>query len=60
VKIITANGSKKNKPVIITRNIKPQQVAALPGHQNGAKGNIETAEEKKIEGFPDPNQGLNY
>ena len=52
VKIITANAGKKNEPEKIVRIRKSEHVAGLPGHQYRAKGNIDTAEEKKIEDFP--------
>jgi hypothetical protein len=36
-------------------------MTALPGHNDCTKRNINTAEKKKIENFPDPSQGiLNY
>ena len=44
VKIITAEGCKKNKPIIIAGNGHVQQMTALPGHQNSAKRNVYAAE----------------
>ena len=58
MEIITADGCKKNEPVIVTGNVQKQQMTALPGHQNRAKRNINTTEKKKIENFPDPDQCL--
>ena len=58
VKIITADGCKKDEQVIVPGNDQVQQMAALPGHQNCAKRNINTAEKKKINNFPNPDQGL--
>jgi hypothetical protein len=58
MKIIAADGCKKNEPVIVPGNGQMQQMAALPGHDNCAKRNINATEKKKIKNFPDPNQGL--
>ena len=53
VEIITADAGKKNEPEKIVRIRKSEHMACLPGHQYRAKGNIDTAEEKKIEDFPE-------
>jgi hypothetical protein len=60
VKIIAANGGKKNKPIVFGRYSQMKKVAALPGHQYRAKGNIQAAEKKKIKNFADPSQGFRY
>ena len=52
VEIITADAGKKNEPEKIVRIGKSEHMTCLPGHQYGAKGNINAAEEKKIEDFP--------
>jgi hypothetical protein len=56
VKIVTADGCEENKPVQVVGNRKPQQVNSLPGHQHGAKGYKQAAENKEIKKFSDPGQ----
>src|SRR6185437_6778456 len=54
VKIIAADGGKKNESHQSRRRRRSQQqLARLPGHQDGAKGNIEAAENKIIGYFSD-------
>jgi len=56
VKIIAAQGGKKNKPVIIAGNIKMKKVTALPGHKNRAERDVNAAKNKKIKDFPETGQ----
>jgi hypothetical protein len=52
MKIITANGGRKNEPEIIVMVVPQlQQLVCLHHHNHGAKGNKQTAEKKKIKGL---------
>jgi hypothetical protein len=52
VEIITADTGKKNEPEKVEGIGNTQYVTCLPGHQYGAKRNIDAAEKKKVEDFP--------